>query len=60
MPPVVPAPPVVPDDEPEFAPLAETLPATITVPPNRFTPPVLPPVLDTEPLELMLCAVAVT
>ena len=51
---------VVPDDEPEFAPLAETLPATITVPPSKFTPPALPPELDTEPLELILCAVAVT
>ena len=47
-------------EEPELVPLAETLPATTTEPPSKFTPPVLPPVLVTDPVALILCAVAVT
>lgn len=51
---------LVPDEEPELLPLAETLPVITALVAKRVTPPLLPPVLVTDPLDVMLCAVAVT
>ena len=53
--------PVV-DPVPELEPLLleDMLPAITTLFANKLIPPVLPPVLVIEPLELILCAVAVT
>ena len=53
--------PVLPlPTEPEEVPFADKLPAITTLLPNRLIPPVLPPVLETEPVALMLSAVADT
>ena len=49
-----------PPTEPEEVPFADKLPAITTLLPNRLIPPVLPPVLETEPVALMLSAVADT
>ena len=44
---------------PELVPLAETLPVITALVAKRVIPPELPPVLVTDPLAVMLCAVAV-
>lgn len=50
----------LPEPLPGLLPLDDTLPASTTLLANKLTPPVVPPELVTEPLALMLCAVAVT
>ena len=49
-----------PEDVPVPPPLAETLPVINAVEANNSTPPVLPPELVIDPLDVILCAVAVT